>query len=54
MTTIAGAPIVPQEPTSVPELRAADRGVARYLAGRPSSGPGIVDRSPGIGAPAAC
>ena len=31
MTTVAGAQIVPQEPPSLPELRAADRGVAQSL-----------------------
>ena len=31
MTTIAGAQIVPSQPVSVPELRAADRGVAASL-----------------------
>ena len=31
MTTIAGTDIVPQEPASLPELRAADRGVANTL-----------------------
>ena len=31
MTTIAGAPVVPQEPPALPELRAADQGVAESL-----------------------
>ncbi len=31
MTTVAGAPVVPWEPPSLPELRAADRGVAESL-----------------------
>ena len=31
MTTIAGHPVVPQEPSPLPELRAADRGVADAL-----------------------
>ena len=31
MTTIAGAPIVPREPPSLPQLRAADQGVAESL-----------------------
>ena len=31
MTTIAGHQIVPREPASLPELRAADRGVAESL-----------------------
>ena len=31
MTTSAGAPVVPREPASLPELQAADRGVAESL-----------------------
>ena len=31
MTTAAGAQIVPREPASLPELRAADEGVASSL-----------------------
>ena len=31
MTAAAGAPIIPREPVSLPELRAADRGVAQSL-----------------------
>ena len=31
MTTSAGAPVVPHEPSNLPELRAADRGVAESL-----------------------
>ena len=31
MTTTAGAPVVPREPDSLPELRAADQGVAESL-----------------------
>ena len=31
MTTAAGAPVVPHEPPSLPELRAADQGVAQSL-----------------------
>ena len=31
MTTATGAPIVPHQPPSLPELRAADRGVAEAL-----------------------
>ena len=31
MTTIAGAPVVPHESPSLPELRAADQGVAESL-----------------------
>ena len=31
MTTVAGAQIIPREPTSLPELRAADRGLAESL-----------------------
>ena len=31
MTTIAGTQIVPREPASLPELRAADQGVAQSL-----------------------
>ena len=31
MTTVAGAPVVPREPAALPELRAADQGVAQSL-----------------------
>ena len=31
MTTLAGAPVVPHEPPFIPELRAADQGVAQSL-----------------------
>ena len=31
MTTSAGAPVVPHQPASLPELRAADQGVAESL-----------------------